>query len=172
MGRPLIAVYHWVRRSYNPLGKQGKWTLEEDIQLKDAVLQHGTSDWSKISTVVSRTRDDCRDRWRNHCKHRDSRKYGPWSKEEEDELTKIVLEETKGKGLDTQRDVLWNLISTRMGHRRSQQQCREKWFHKTFPFYFFNTDCVFRLDDLSKKVTEPGAVRGWTYLDAFILVHK
>ena len=31
--RPIIAVYHYVHRAYNPLGFQGKWTKEEDAAL-------------------------------------------------------------------------------------------------------------------------------------------
>lgn len=31
--RPIIAVYHYVHRAYNPLGFQGKWTKEEDSAL-------------------------------------------------------------------------------------------------------------------------------------------
>lgn len=32
--RPIIAVYHHVRRSYHPLKQQGKWTEAEDAALK------------------------------------------------------------------------------------------------------------------------------------------
>lgn len=99
----------------------------EDAQLKEAVLEHGARDWVKISTLVLRTADDCRDRWRNHVKHKQVREYGVWSKAEEDELKKIVLEETVEKGLDMEHEVFWSAVSERMDHRRSQQQCRGKW---------------------------------------------
>jgi Myb-like DNA-binding protein REB1 len=32
--RPIIAVYHHVRRSYHPLKQQGKWTAAENATLK------------------------------------------------------------------------------------------------------------------------------------------
>ncbi len=32
--RPLIAVYHHVRRHFHPMAQQGKWTAEEDALLK------------------------------------------------------------------------------------------------------------------------------------------
>lgn len=35
--RPIIAVYHHVRRSYHPLKQQGKWTAAEDATLKQQV---------------------------------------------------------------------------------------------------------------------------------------
>ncbi len=36
--RPIIAVYHHVRRSHHPLRLQGKWTPEEDSRLRTCVL--------------------------------------------------------------------------------------------------------------------------------------
>lgn len=53
---------------------------------------------------------------------------GPWTKEEEDELTKIVLELTVERGLQADNDVLWSAVSERMGGRRTRQQVRIKWY--------------------------------------------
>lgn len=36
--RPIIAVYHHVRRSYHPMKQQGKWMESEDASLLQSVL--------------------------------------------------------------------------------------------------------------------------------------
>ena len=35
--RPIIAVYHHVRRKYHPLGNLGKWMASEDASLRQSV---------------------------------------------------------------------------------------------------------------------------------------
>lgn len=35
--RPIIAVYHHIRRSYHPLKQQGRWAPHEDDALKQCV---------------------------------------------------------------------------------------------------------------------------------------
>lgn len=52
---------------------------------------------------------------------------GPWTKEEEDELTKIVTEMTVEQGKDVDNDIFWGVVSKRMGGKRGRQQCRIKW---------------------------------------------
>lgn len=36
--RPIIAVYHHVRRAFHPKKQQGKWMPEEDVVLKQYVM--------------------------------------------------------------------------------------------------------------------------------------
>ena len=76
---------------------------------------------------------DCRDRWRNHLAHRDKRVSGSWTKEEEDQLIKIVTEMTIAQGKDQDNDVFWGIVSEKMGNRRGRQQCRIKWCVKQPP---------------------------------------
>lgn len=52
---------------------------------------------------------------------------GPWSKEEEDKLTKIVTDMTVKQGRDIDNDVFWGKVSDMMGNSRGRQQCRIKW---------------------------------------------
>ncbi len=52
---------------------------------------------------------------------------GQWSKEEEEELTKIVTDLTLKQGRDADNDVFWGVVSQRMCGKRSRQQCRIKW---------------------------------------------
>ncbi|KAI0311964.1 hypothetical protein OF83DRAFT_1148397, partial [Amylostereum chailletii] len=151
--RPLVNVYHHVRRIYHPLRLQGKWTQAEDDALEAAFAELGSA-WEKVSDRVGRASADCRDRFRNHINHRATQKKGAWSKEEEEELTKIVTEMAANEGKDWD-EVFWTAVSKRMGHRRGRQQCRIKW-----------------LDSLSKAVKVGGQTPRWGAQDAFILVHK
>ena len=52
---------------------------------------------------------------------------GTWSKEEEEELTRIVTEITVNQGKDMDNDIFWGVVSQRMGGKRGRQQCRIKW---------------------------------------------
>ena len=51
-----------------------------------------------------------------------------WSKEEEEELTRIVTEMTVEQGKDIDNDIFWGVVSQRMGGKRGRQQCRIKWY--------------------------------------------
>ncbi|KAF8524606.1 hypothetical protein BU17DRAFT_30066, partial [Hysterangium stoloniferum] len=152
--RPILAVYHYVQRKYNPRKGQGRWQAAEDNLLAEGVADFGQA-WTKIAGRVGRTANDCRDRWRNHLSVRNTKVYGEWTKEEEEELTKIVKEFKEKTGNDTDNDIYWTEVSKRMGGKRSRQQCRIKW-----------TDC------LRATVKNNGAAARWSKMDASILVHK
>ncbi|KAF9057950.1 hypothetical protein BJ165DRAFT_1334881 [Panaeolus papilionaceus] len=152
--RPIIAVYHHVRRIYHPLRAQGTWQQAEDNALKQAVNDLGQQ-WEKVSARVGRMASDCRDRWRNHIVNRDIRTTGHWTPEEEEKLTNIVLSMTTKQGRDADSEVFWGKVSELMGGTRGRQQCRIKW-----------------TDSLSKKVKTGGGEPRWNQQDAFILVHK
>ncbi|EIN10900.1 hypothetical protein PUNSTDRAFT_65638 [Punctularia strigosozonata HHB-11173 SS5] len=162
--RPLNAVYHHVRRITHPLKKMGKWMPEEDVRLTQAVMQHGPQ-WEIVSMQVGRMASDCRDRWRNHLMEKDKRKMGKspcsscqWSKDEEEELKRIVTElaQLQGKSVEeSDTDVFWTKVSERMDYKRSRQQCRGKW-----------------TDVLSKTVKTTDPTRRWSQQDAYILIRK
>ncbi|KAI0268342.1 hypothetical protein BC834DRAFT_821644 [Gloeopeniophorella convolvens] len=152
--RPIIAVYHHVRRSHHPLRAQGKWMPSEDALLTAAVLELGQQ-WEKVSDRVGRMASDCRDRYRNHIQNSEERAVGPWTKEEEMRLTQIVTDMTVKQGRDMDNDVFWGVVSLRMGNTRGRQQCRIKW-----------------TDSLSKTVKNHGTKPRWSSQDAYILVHK
>jgi len=152
--RPIIAVYHHVRRSYHPMKQQGKWMPSEDALLIEAVADFGQA-WEKVSKRVGRMSSDCRDRYRNHIANREVRVTGQWKKEEEEELTRIVTEMTVHQGKDFDNDVFWGKVSQRMGNTRGRQQCRIKW-----------------TDSLSKTFKNEGQKPRWSQQDAYILVHK
>ncbi|KAJ3932541.1 MAG: hypothetical protein NXY57DRAFT_893961 [Lentinula lateritia] len=152
--RPIISVYHHVRRTRHPLKAQGKWLPAEDAKLQEAVASFGQK-WEKISFIVGRRAPDCRDRWRNHIVGREIRVTGPWTQEEEEELTRIVEEMTVKKGGTLDDDVFWGAVSDLMGNKRNRQQCRIKW-----------------TDALSKRVKLDGKKPRWSNQDSYILVHK
>lgn len=67
---------------------------------------------------------------------------GPWTKEEEENLTRIVKELTieqaneianmdelnrKYANLDKDNEIFWAIVEERMGNERGRQQCRIKW---------------------------------------------
>ncbi|KAG6821569.1 hypothetical protein H0H93_000078 [Arthromyces matolae] len=159
--RPIIAVYHHIRRTYHPLKTQGPWDETEDNLLKNlssgsdrAVAENGQA-WEKISPLVGRMPSDCRDRWRNHIVNREIRVTGFWSKEEEDQLIRIVTDMTVRQGKDLDSDVFWGKVSDLMGGKRGRQQCRIKW-----------------TDALCKTVKTGGQRMRWSTHDAYILIHK
>ncbi|KAJ7180287.1 hypothetical protein C8R43DRAFT_870256 [Mycena crocata] len=150
--RPLIAVYHYLRRAHHPLGQQGKWSPEQDAKLIQSVSSFGQH-WEKVGSLVGRMATDCRDRYRNYIVDREKRVAGTWTSAEEEELTRIVTNMQKGKSLDT--DVFWGKVSERMGGKRSRQQCRIKW-----------------TDSLSKKFKTDGSNSRWSRRDAAMLIHN
>ncbi|KAI1796071.1 hypothetical protein LXA43DRAFT_988199 [Ganoderma leucocontextum] len=152
--RPIIAVYHHVRRTRHPYAGKGTWTRTEDDLLLQSVRDLGQQ-WEKISDIVQRTAADCRDRYRNHLQDRDVRRTGTWSKDEEEELTRIVSEMTVNQGKDVDNDIFWGVVSQRMGGKRGRQQCRIKW-----------------TDSLAPQLKNTGERPRWSAMDAYILVHK
>ncbi|KZV87371.1 hypothetical protein EXIGLDRAFT_620771 [Exidia glandulosa HHB12029] len=152
--RGVTGVYHYVKRQYHPLGKQGKWSDDEDEALLHAVGDLGQA-WEKVSEQVGRPASDCRDRYRNHLVHRDSRVVGKWSAEEEAELTRIVREQTLDKGKSADSDVFWSVVSEKMGNKRSRQQCRMKW-----------------TDSLNRVVKSDGCNPRWSQRDGLLLVQR
>lgn len=152
--RPIIAVYHHVRRTRHPMGQQGKWMPTEDDLLIQAVADLGQQ-WEKVSQRVGRMSSDCRDRWRNHLQDRGNRRSGAWTKEEEEELTRIVTEQIAQRGGDIDNDIFWGVVSQRMGGKRGRQQCRIKW-----------------TDSISTQIKNQGERPRWGQTDAYILVHK
>ncbi|KAI9448110.1 hypothetical protein H4582DRAFT_2139866 [Lactarius indigo] len=170
--RPIIAVYHHVRRTYHPLRAQGKWMRSEDESLKAAVQELGQQ-WEKVSERVGRMASDCRDRYRNHIHNSEDRAVGTWTKDEEIRLTEIVTEMTVKQGKDMDNDVFWGIVSQRMGNKRGRQQCRIKWYLNilNIPSLFLKLR-ISRTDALSKTFKNNGTKPRWSSRDAYILVHK
>ena len=128
-GRPLRSVHSYLRRAFHPLARKGTWTREEDEELRAAFLQHGPQ-WQKVSEVVERSANDCKDRWRNHLEQAPTKKRGFWSAEDADKLKQIVLEVAEISGMaleDTAQGIPWTTVAIKMGNERTPPQCRIKW---------------------------------------------
>jgi uncharacterized protein (DUF2237 family) len=72
----------------------GKWTADEDDQLKDAVQRHGAKNWKNIAAMVpGRTNKQCSSRWQdalNPSVDRTSPSTARWTADEDDQLKNAV----------------------------------------------------------------------------------
>ncbi|KAK9464034.1 uncharacterized protein V1516DRAFT_669378 [Lipomyces oligophaga] len=117
------SVYKHVRRKYHVYELRGKWTHEEDEELKELADKHGAQ-WRMIGKLIGRMPEDCRDRWRNYVKCGNIRAQNKWSTDEEVRLVETV---NQIRILDPIGDINWTAVSEKMGGIRSRIQCRYKW---------------------------------------------
>jgi hypothetical protein len=147
-GRARWAVIKFCRRKYHNFRARGKWTADDDEDLKQA-YQLWPKRWTKIAERLTRHPEDCRDRWRNYVICGDNMKLDIWTQEEEQRLKEVIAEcvshirEMKRNNMlhfnavdlakyaeDTPADVDlvdWLQVSEMMGHTRSRLQCIAKW---------------------------------------------
>jgi len=147
-GRARWAVIKFCRRKYHNFEARGKWTADDDEDLRQA-YQLWPKGWTKIAQRLKRHPEDCRDRWRNYGICGDSLKLDYWTPEEEQRLKEVIAEcvshirEMKRNNMlhfnavdlaryaeDTPADVDlvdWLQVSEKMGHTRSRLQCITKW---------------------------------------------
>lgn len=119
-GRPVVNVYHFLRRKYHPSNRGDSWTPELDEELKRLYTIHGPQ-WEKIGKELDRFHIACRDRFR---KIRSAYSRGPWTPEEERKLKDAF--DLASKGQKPQGVAMWNFISDCVGSR-SDLQCQWKW---------------------------------------------
>jgi len=101
---------------------RGKWTLEEDRILRQAVEDNQGRNWKKISEgIPGRTDVQCLHRWQKVLKP--GLLKGPWTPEEDN----IVRENVKLHGLKC-----WSYIAKKLNGRLGKQ-CRERWFNHLDP---------------------------------------
>lgn len=133
------SIIKFCRRKFHNFPARGKWSPEDDEDLKDACRQMPTR-WTEIGKRLNRHPEDCRDRWRNYLICGDNMVTVYWDDAEEQKLRKAVAEcvsyiqELKQKGMipgeDSDDDVKlvdWQMVSEKMHRTRSRLQCREKW---------------------------------------------
>jgi hypothetical protein len=109
---------------YNALDRHiitGKWTLDEDNKLKDAVQMHDGKDWDAIAHLVSvRTRIQCFNRWHDILDSgidRANKRTGRWA-EDEDIKLKDAVQMHGGKN--------WGAIAT-LVPGRTKFSCCKRW---------------------------------------------
>jgi hypothetical protein len=95
---------------------KGKWTVEEDAQLMDAVQKHGgNNNWVPVAALVpGRTDKQCRQRWSKTLDPNINT--GKWTPEEDATLTRVIHEQ----GND------WVRVACQVPGR-TNTQCRSRW---------------------------------------------
>lgn len=101
------------------------WTKEEDIKLKQAVFNHGTSDWSVIASIhgsmypnKSRSSENCKERWYGYLDPGLTKQ--PWTDVEEFEMLlahrkyqnkwSYVAKEIKGRSNNTIKNKFYTIF--------------------------------------------------------------
>ncbi|TYI91148.1 hypothetical protein E1A91_D03G171500v1 [Gossypium mustelinum] len=101
---------------------KGGWTKEEDNLLIDAVKKCNARNWKGIAEFLpGRTDIQCLHRWQKVLNPGISK--GPWTKEEDDCITRLV------KKFGCRR---WSVIAKFVGGRIGKQ-CRERWYNHLDP---------------------------------------
>ena len=102
--------------------KLGKWTIEEDESLLNAVNTYGTKNWKLVSKVLQkRNQVQCLHRWTKILQPGLTK--GPWSIEEDRKLIQWVKKEGPCK---------WTTCAEFI-KGRSGKQCRERWLNTLNP---------------------------------------
>mmetsp|Transcript_8412 Transcript_8412/g.7537 ORF Transcript_8412/g.7537 Transcript_8412/m.7537 type:complete len:435 (+) Transcript_8412:124-1428(+) len=101
---------------------KGKWTVEEDEILREAVEKNGGRNWKKISNLLeARTDVQCLHRWQKVL--RPGLIKGPWTQEEDDCVVSLVA----SYGVKS-----WSFIARQLKGRLGKQ-CRERWYNHLNP---------------------------------------
>ncbi|KAF3081150.1 RNA polymerase I enhancer binding protein [Orbilia oligospora] len=149
------SLHAHVRRMYNDFEDRGKWTKEQDDELRDLVAQKGTK-WIVIGGLLDRMPEDCRDRWKNYVVCGENRRTNFWDEQEIEKMLEILddmletlvagheengtlalpvpegeSEEGRAARLENEKfchreEIDWMIVSERMGHTRSRMQCLAK----------------------------------------------
>lgn len=122
-GRPILLVYHYLRRQLFTNQKGYHWTSEQDASLKRLFLVHGPK-WFEIGRELGRFGTACRDRYRVI---REQYAKGYWSEEE----TALLLETVNRLNAERERDpvgcdLTWFWVSEQV-KTRSPSQCHSKY---------------------------------------------
>jgi hypothetical protein len=108
----------------NPAG--GRWSKEEDSQLRVAVEKYGAKNWKKISEIAfgcARTDVQCLHRWQKVLKP--GLVKGPWTKEEDKIVSDLVTKYGVG-------NIKWSVIAAKLPGRLGKQ-ARERWYNHLDP---------------------------------------
>ncbi|KAH9959141.1 hypothetical protein BGW80DRAFT_1256586 [Lactifluus volemus] len=152
--RRVASVFGYVRRIYQPLKSGGKWSIEDDATLAQVVEMYGR-DWDKVSEALERPKKECLNRFQKCIEHKDTRRKGKWTAEEESRLTEIVKSLGWVGSSSLPPRIPWTEVARLMDQKRTATQCRNKWYDYMVP-----------------AMLNDGKSRRWSVADTFILVHK
>ncbi|XP_078082498.1 uncharacterized protein LOC144502444 [Mustelus asterias] len=144
IARPWKCVYQRAKKMYDPKRCKGRYTDEELKKLQHLQIVYGNQ-WKKIAELMDRTDVSVMGRAKTL---KNSFNFGPWSKEEEKTLIRLIEEVVKNKIQETShdltnttsntnsylpilreqlyREIPWTAIADQM-ERRNWMQCRQKW---------------------------------------------
>ena len=107
---------------YKRRASTGKWTAEEDAQLRQAVNANSGKNWKKIAVhLPGRTDVQCLHRWQKVLKP--GLVKGPWTPQEDAMVVELVQKYGQKK---------WSFIARQL-HGRLGKQCRERWYNHLSP---------------------------------------
>jgi hypothetical protein len=107
---------------YKRRASTGKWTAEEDAQLRRAVNANSGKNWKKIAIYLpGRTDVQCLHRWQKVLKP--GLVKGPWTTEEDQLVVQLVQDYGQKK---------WSFIARQLQGRLGKQ-CRERWYNHLSP---------------------------------------
>jgi myb proto-oncogene protein len=103
------------------MNKKGKWTMEDDARMAEAVKKHGVSNWAAVAALVpGRTNMQCRQRWVESLDP--DINTGKWTMEEDAKLTEAVKKQGKE----------WVAVAA-VVPGRTNHQCRQRWLRSLDP---------------------------------------
>lgn len=120
-GRPVVAVYDFLKRLYHPGNHRGPWTPEEDQILLREFQKHGPK-WALIGKELNRLGINCRDRYNIKWKHEGRVVKGPWIKEEDEKLMSAIKDSIEASGT-----ISWLWISEERVKTRTPLRCLLRW---------------------------------------------
>ncbi|KAL9183586.1 hypothetical protein ACHAXT_004442 [Thalassiosira profunda] len=107
---------------YKRRASAGKWTAEEDAQLRRAVNANGGKNWKRIALQLPGRSDvQCLHRWQKVLKP--GLVKGPWTAEEDATVVELVNKYGQKK---------WSFIARQLQGRLGKQ-CRERWYNHLSP---------------------------------------
>lgn len=110
------------RAVFKRRASMGKWTIEEDDKLREAVADYGGKSWKKIAIrLKNRTDVQCLHRWQKVLKPGLIK--GPWTVEEDAKVVELVNIHGNKK---------WSFIARQLKGRLGKQ-CRERWYNHLNP---------------------------------------
>lgn len=170
-GRPVVAVYDFLKRLYHPGNHRGPWTPEEDQVLLREFQKHGPK-WTLIGKELNRLGINCRDRYNIRWKHVGRMVNGPWSEEEDEKLINAIKESVEASG-----SISWLWISEERVKVRTPLQCLIRWKY----IKKGNTDDSQVLANIKKRSVVPSSVKpkvpkvvswsGWKEDEDYLLIH-